>query len=467
MTAISIGVSNSTVLMKSCSSTPATTAGRKASSTPATKRRAPGSVGSARGEREQPAGIDRQDGEDRAELDQHLEGLAGRVEAEEVAGEQDVAGRGDRDELGQPLEDAEEGGDQVGMMLQGQVRARRFLRGRVGDRVELAVRAIGVEIALEHRVHRGRRMPRSARPRAPGATTLSWASSRTWSRVSRVLATSPPLSALARGRRTEALIRASQNGSVDQQPAALDDAEQPLHQLAEGRDLGAAELVDAGAAAPVAPAAAARGDVVDIDRLEAGVGADQRQHRRDPGHGAEAVEEAVVGAEDDRRPQDHRAGKGRAHRRLAAALGGGVEAVALGVGADRGDVDEARDALLGAEPGDAGRRPRRARASKVCLPASARIADAVDHRRRRRRWRRGSRPRRGCWPGSARPGRPRRRGARSPPRSGGAPRPAPASRPGPCAGRRSRPMKPGAAEDGDDGDGHGALLGAGDRLGIR
>ena len=48
MTAISTGVSNSTVLMKSCSSTPATTAGRNASRTPATKRRAPGSTGSAR-----------------------------------------------------------------------------------------------------------------------------------------------------------------------------------------------------------------------------------------------------------------------------------------------------------------------------------------------------------------------------------------------------------------------------------
>ena len=125
MMATSSGVSKRTVLMKPCSTTPATTAGRKARRTPATKRRAPGSVGSARGQREQPAGVDREDGEDRAELDQHLEGLAGGVEAEEVAGEQDVAGGGDRDELGQPLDDPEEGRDQVGMMLQ--VQARRFL----------------------------------------------------------------------------------------------------------------------------------------------------------------------------------------------------------------------------------------------------------------------------------------------------------------------------------------------------
>ena len=40
------------------------------------------------------AEIDAQDRQDRAELDQDLEGLAGGVEAEEMAGEQDMAGRG-------------------------------------------------------------------------------------------------------------------------------------------------------------------------------------------------------------------------------------------------------------------------------------------------------------------------------------------------------------------------------------
>ena len=59
---------------------------------------------------QQPAEIDGEDRQDRAELDQHLEGLAGRFEAEEMAGQQDMAGRRDRDELGQPLEQAEQQG---------------------------------------------------------------------------------------------------------------------------------------------------------------------------------------------------------------------------------------------------------------------------------------------------------------------------------------------------------------------
>ena len=58
----------------------------------------------------QPREIDAQDGEDRAELDQHLEGLAGRAEAQEMTGEQDVACRRDGDEFGQPLEEAEQEG---------------------------------------------------------------------------------------------------------------------------------------------------------------------------------------------------------------------------------------------------------------------------------------------------------------------------------------------------------------------
>ena len=59
---------------------------------------------------QQPPGIDRQDGEDRAKLDQDLERLSGRLEAEKMAGEQYVTGRGDRDELGQPFEQAKHQG---------------------------------------------------------------------------------------------------------------------------------------------------------------------------------------------------------------------------------------------------------------------------------------------------------------------------------------------------------------------
>ena len=49
------------------------------------------------------------DGEDRAELDHHLEHLAGRpAKADQVDHEDQMAGRGDRDELGQTLDDPEE-----------------------------------------------------------------------------------------------------------------------------------------------------------------------------------------------------------------------------------------------------------------------------------------------------------------------------------------------------------------------
>ena len=58
----------------------------------------------------EPAEIDAQDRQDRAELDQHLEGLAGGFEAEKVAGQQDVPGGGNRNELGQTLQNAEQCG---------------------------------------------------------------------------------------------------------------------------------------------------------------------------------------------------------------------------------------------------------------------------------------------------------------------------------------------------------------------
>jgi hypothetical protein len=53
------------------------------------------------------AEVDGQNGQDGAELDQHLEGLAGRLEAQEMAGQQDVAGGGNGDELGQALDQPE------------------------------------------------------------------------------------------------------------------------------------------------------------------------------------------------------------------------------------------------------------------------------------------------------------------------------------------------------------------------
>ena len=110
MTQISFGVSNSTVLMKPWPMTPRNAAGRKARSTPSTKRRVRASLGKSPAIFSSRAEIDGQYGEDRAELDQYLERLAGRLEAEEMTGEQYVAGRGDRDELGQPFEQAKHQG---------------------------------------------------------------------------------------------------------------------------------------------------------------------------------------------------------------------------------------------------------------------------------------------------------------------------------------------------------------------
>ncbi len=54
------------------------------------------------------AAVDREDGEDGAELDQHLEGARPAVEAEEVAREQQMASGRDGNELGQTLDQAED-----------------------------------------------------------------------------------------------------------------------------------------------------------------------------------------------------------------------------------------------------------------------------------------------------------------------------------------------------------------------
>ena len=110
MMQISLGDSNSTVLMKSCASAPMIAAGRKAIRMPRTKCRVSRSCGRSSSICHSRPEIDAEDRQDGAELDQDLEGLAGRLEAEEMAGKQDMAGRGDRNELGQALEQAEQQG---------------------------------------------------------------------------------------------------------------------------------------------------------------------------------------------------------------------------------------------------------------------------------------------------------------------------------------------------------------------
>ena len=76
------------------------------------KRRASRIVEHAEEQLPQPREIDREQSQDGAELDQDVEGLAERfvVEAEKVADQQQMAGRGDRNELGQAFDDAEEYG---------------------------------------------------------------------------------------------------------------------------------------------------------------------------------------------------------------------------------------------------------------------------------------------------------------------------------------------------------------------
>ncbi len=103
---------NSTPLMKPCAAAPMIAAGRNAISTPMTKRRAAGSLNMRDRDPPQPPEIDRQDGEDGAELDQHHEGLAEGVvvEAEEALDQQQMPGRGNRQEFGQALDDAEDEG---------------------------------------------------------------------------------------------------------------------------------------------------------------------------------------------------------------------------------------------------------------------------------------------------------------------------------------------------------------------
>jgi hypothetical protein len=60
------------------------------------------------GDRPKPVEVHRQDRQNRSELNQDLEGLAGRLEAEEMADEEQVAGRGHRQEFGQALDEAQE-----------------------------------------------------------------------------------------------------------------------------------------------------------------------------------------------------------------------------------------------------------------------------------------------------------------------------------------------------------------------
>ena len=92
-------------------SRPSTTAGTKAIATLSAKRRARASLPRPASGLREPLPVDDDHGDDRAGLDRDVEHLAlGVVEAEQRAGEDQVAGARDRQELGQALDDAHQGG---------------------------------------------------------------------------------------------------------------------------------------------------------------------------------------------------------------------------------------------------------------------------------------------------------------------------------------------------------------------
>ena len=103
---------NSTLLMKSCASVADDRGGQERDQHAEDEAARSGIARQRHRDRHSLREIDRQDGQDRAELDQHHEGLAEGVvvEAEEVLEQQQMAGRRDRQELGQPLDHAENDG---------------------------------------------------------------------------------------------------------------------------------------------------------------------------------------------------------------------------------------------------------------------------------------------------------------------------------------------------------------------
>ena len=154
-----------------------------------------------------------------------------------------------------------------------------------------------------------------------------------------------------------------------QQAPAPDLGEHELHQFLERLHLGPAELVGrAGLGFIFQRRNDGRGDIADEHRLKARLAAaDERQRRRDPCHGGEAIEEAVLGAEQDRRPEDHGRRQRGFHRRFARGLGARIGRLRTRIGADRRYMHE-----LGAAPGRGfghGARALRLHALE-CLPAA-------------------------------------------------------------------------------------------------
>ncbi len=102
---------NSTLLMKPCAKKPITIAGMKARGEVAHEQEIVGVGEHARRDPDQLGAVGPAHGEDGAELDDDLEHFARRpLEADQVDQQDQMPGRGHRNELGQPLDDAKEDG---------------------------------------------------------------------------------------------------------------------------------------------------------------------------------------------------------------------------------------------------------------------------------------------------------------------------------------------------------------------
>ena len=86
--------------------------------------------------------------------------------------------------------------------------------------------------------------------------------------------------------------------------------------------------------------------------------ADKRERRCELAHAGEAVEEAVLGPEDDARAEDRRSREALAQRDLARGLGAAIEAGRAGIGADRRELDHPLSAGPRRGGADRARQPR-------------------------------------------------------------------------------------------------------------
>jgi len=115
-----------------------------------------------------------------------------------------------------------------------------------------------------------------------------------------------------------------------------------FHQLLEGIGRRTAQLVGLAASCiALISREDGRSNITSEDGLEKRLATtEQGQCRHEAGNGAEHVEEAVIGPENDRGTQDGRTRHSGQHAGFAGGLGLGIFGFALGAGANRGDLDQ-------------------------------------------------------------------------------------------------------------------------------